>query len=110
MQISSTDKERISQRLRQAMAKRKHTQYQVFIETGVHQTKVSRVLKCDFKRKTKSINILCNYADSILEDTSIGDEKSKELLVGTVLDLWDGTKSNAQKLMDLLGAVGRISK
>ena len=98
------EKADISLRIKKAMDMAKHTQTDVYNKTGVHQSQISRILKGDFERDSKNVIKLCVYANCILGD----DSKIlhvKDLLIASIMELWDGTDKGAVDLLGLFSAV-----
>lgn len=101
------EKADISLRIQKAMDIAKHTQIDVYNKTGVHQSQICRILKGDFERDSKNVIKLCIYANSILGDDS-KILRVKELLIASIMELWDGTDKGAADLLGLLSAVKRL--
>ena len=101
------EKTEISLRIQKAMGIAKHTQSDVFRETGVHQSQISRILKGDFERDSKNVIKLCVYANSILGD-DLKILNVKELLIASIMELWDGSEKGAADLLGLFSAVKRL--
>ncbi len=81
------------------------TKKQVQNKTGLTQSQVSRISNGLFKSKNKSVIKICSYAESILGTDLRDITNMRDVLVSTVLELWDGTASGGQGIISILQAM-----
>ena len=97
------------ERLRQLAAlvgRRFVTQTEISAATGVSQSQISRILAGQFRRASKNVEAICNYANLRQERPKSNRARDQAALTAALLALWDGTSSHAQTLIDMLSAIG----
>lgn len=70
---------------------------------GINQSQVHRNLNGQPKRVTKTLRLLCDYANiSIYVDQS--DPRDSSILMEALASVWDGSDRHAKRLAELLFA------
>lgn len=76
--------------------------------TGIHQSQVSRILRGDFLRLSKNVQLLCKTL--CIDPHYPATTKKNPRLSKLVCEVWDGSKKHEEVLVRLLDAVADISK
>jgi transcriptional regulator with XRE-family HTH domain len=98
----------IARDLRSWMKSRSETQTAVAARIGVTQPQLSRILAGNFSpRRSRKAQELCNLARIPIEGPD-GSAPVREDLCNAVLQLWDGTLEDADRLQALLHAARRL--
>lgn len=105
VKLTKKEIEKLASRFQLAMVIAKDTKKQVQKKTGLTQSQVSRITSGLFKSKNKSVIKICSYAYSILGDDGQDLTDLRDVLVDTVLELWDGTASGGQGIISVLQAM-----
>ena len=87
------------------------TQSDLAKSIGIHQSQISRVINADFKKASKTVRLICEYAKidlHILEEQKFNPNNNLELMnaIGTV---WDGTEKKAKALAKVILCLKELS-
>lgn len=97
------------------MAAGELTQQAVAILLGIRQPQVSRILKGQFGRRSKALDQLCAHAKvAQFEENKANQAQSPSLdgrrseLISLVMDVWDGTLRDADRVSAFLRAAANL--
>jgi transcriptional regulator with XRE-family HTH domain len=80
-------------------------------EVGLNQSTVNRLLRAETPVWTPSLRRLWNYAQNVMRSHARGAspaESGEQVLLATLLNLWDGTAVGAERLLRLLHCVDEL--
>lgn len=75
--------------------------------TGVNQGQISRILSGKITRVSPNVEKLCNYADSLSQE-SVAEERIRQEIIEAALRLWDGTGEQGLRLKQLFLAIDEL--
>src|SRR4051812_27323027 len=83
------------------------TTMQIAIDTGIHQSQVSRLLRGQFRRVSPNVRVLLAYAKKpkAYRTEERQEEVGRALVVKAALRTWDTTSEGARALVRLLRSV-----
>ncbi len=78
---------------------------------GVHQSTISRALSAKGrKRLSKSLGMLCNYANIKTEiGISVTDPRENQDLIASLAEVWNGTPEHAKALAKVIRSLKNLS-
>lgn len=85
-----------------------NTTSSVAYKLGLVQSTVHRALYGKPKRMTKTLNILCKYAEIDLNDKNI-DPNDSAVLMDAIRYIWDGSEEHAKRIARLLKLVNSFN-
>lgn len=97
----------IAEALTAIFKSKKWNQSRIAMESGIHQSQVCRILSGKFKRCSKSVLILCKYANLSLVQKNT-DPRANEQLMKALSLAWDGTDAHAEMIAKLLITIGEF--
>jgi len=84
-------------------------QVNVSKECHVSQSQISRILAGQFRRRSKNVNILCEYANIKIEKHK-ADPVQNRILMDALAETWDGTDRHAKAIAKVLKALVRLQE
>lgn len=76
-------------------------------KTGVNQGQVSRICRGEFKTRSANVMQICMFLGI---DSGVDEPDDLARLREAVLDLWDGTTADAERITRLLSVVGEVRR
>ena len=98
--------EQLSRALRQFMDTQAITQLEAARKLGTSQALISRVLSCNWKKKSAQIESIANY----LGVKPTIDPRTSNELIQALADVWNGEPEDAKALAQCIRAIGAARK
>jgi transcriptional regulator with XRE-family HTH domain len=89
--------------------KRRFTQKELALHTGIDQGQISRILAGKAARFSKNVAALCAFLDRN-QPPRIRDPQGLQRIEAAARELWDGTPDHAAAIVGALRAIGRLQK
>lgn len=99
----------IGRQLQKFIVDNKVSQEIVANATNTNQTQVSRIKNGDFKRITKNVKRICDYANIDLNFTREKINPAQNLeLMAAISEVWDGTDKKALALAKVIRSLNEL--
>lgn len=96
----------IARRIRDRLERKGISQRNLAKATLVHQSQVSRILNCRFRRPSQNVMRICTYLGVSTRRAS----RLNPRLSAAVADLWDGTPQHERTLVKLLKTLAEAGR
>ena len=95
--------------LARRVASGKLTQHEIAHATGVDQGQISRILAGRAKRRSRNVEKLCAYAQSLrLDATDV--QPARRQMQEAIDELWDGSPEHARAIAEAMTSLARVQR
>lgn len=103
--MTFSERESLAKEIVMRMGKQSLTQQLLGEKTGLNQSQVSRIIRGDFKRCSKSVLKICKYLRIEIPLSTPDNPR----LNAAICRAWDGSKQHEDALIELIDAAARCS-